>query len=88
MRRFREWTKSEKAHGVHVGATVFREDGTAAMMTIVDLTFDGCQALSAKTFVAGERLRIYRSGQGCIEAEVERVSDGRVELRFLTDCQV
>lgn len=88
MRRFQEGTKSEKTRAVHVGATVFRADGSAATVTIVDLTFDGCQVLSAKMFVAGERLRIYQIGQGCIEAEVERTSDGRAELRFLTDCQV
>jgi len=88
MRRLRDWEKGGKACVVRVGATVFREDGSAATVTIVDLTFDGCQAVSAKTFVTGERLRIYQSGQGCIEAEVERACDGQAQIRFLTDCQV
>jgi len=67
---------------------VFREDGSAAMVTLVDLTFDGCEAFFSETLVAGERLRIYQSGQGCIEAEVEWAFDGHAEIRFLTDCKV
>ena len=76
------------ASAVQVGVTVFRDDGSAALVTLVDLTFDGCEALSRETLVTGERLRIYQSGQGCIEAEVVWASEGRAEIRFLTDCKV
>jgi hypothetical protein len=88
MRRSHHWIQGENACVIDVGATVFREDGSAAKVTIIELTFDGCHALSGSAFVVGERLRIYQSGQGCIEAEVEWASDDRAELRFLTDCQV
>jgi len=88
MRRLQDRPQGEMTCAVPIGATVFREDGSAALVTLVDLKFDGCEAFSSETLVAGERLRIYQSGQGCIEAEVEWASDGRAEMRFLTDCKV
>lgn len=70
------------------GATIFRQDGSAASVVVSEFMFDGCLLTSDVTFAQGERLRLYRSGQGCILMTVTGVERAQVRTVFVTDCQV
>ena len=70
------------------GATVFREDGSAASVIVSEFSYDGCLLSSDVTFFEGERLRLYQSGQGCILMTVADCSTAHVRTLFVTDCQV
>lgn len=72
---------------VDVGATLFRSDGRVLVATIVGLSFEGCQIECDGDLATGECCRLYRSGQGCIEAEVQWFEDGRAGLIFLSECR-
>lgn len=72
---------------VDVGATLFRSDGSVLVATIVGLSFEGCQIECDTDLRVGEGCRLYRSGQGCIEAEVQWFEEGRAGLTFLSECR-
>ena len=69
-------------------ATAFRDDRTAELVTVTDLSFDGCTILSEAGFATGERLRLHIRKQGWIEAHVQSASDGRASILFNTHCRV
>jgi hypothetical protein len=69
-------------------ATVFRQDGSTASVTVSDFGFDGCLLSSEVTFVHGERLNLYQSGQGCILMTLADYADGQARMMFLTECHV
>jgi hypothetical protein len=82
--------ESESVSGpfdVHVGATMFRSGGNAVVVTITDLSFEGCCITSRTAFEPGERCRLYLPGQGCIDVEVGWFSSNRLGLRFLSECK-
>jgi hypothetical protein len=66
------------------GATVFRQDGSAASVVVSEFMFDGCLLSSDVTFVQDERLRLYQSGQGCILMTVTESEGGQVRALFVT----
>jgi hypothetical protein len=67
-----------------VTATAFRDDRSAELVTITDLSFDDCHIWSTVTFAIGERLRLHMHGQGWIEAQVEWTLGDQARLIFLT----
>jgi len=69
-------------------ATVFRQDGSTASVTVSDFAFDGCLLSSDVTFDQGERLKLYQSGQGCILMTLADYADGQARMTFLTECYV
>lgn len=79
-------TKTLAAVGII--ATAFRDDRSAVLVTITDLSFDACRVSSAATFAAGERLRLHLRGQGWIEAQVQWCAGGEAGVAFLTTCKV
>lgn len=76
--RFQSFTKS----------TAFREDRSAAMVTITESSFEGCKLVSRARFEVGERLRLHVAGQGLIEAQVEWTSGSTSGVRWLNECHV
>ena len=87
MQRLIDWDRSPLGRA-NFGATVFREDGSAASVIVSDFSYDGFLISSDVTFFPGERLRLYQSGQGCILMTVADRSGGQVRTVFVTDCQV
>ena len=87
MQRLIDWDRSPLGRA-NFGATVFREDGSAASVIVSDFSYEGCLLSSEATFFEGERLRLYQSGQGCILMTVADRSGGQVRAVFVTDCQV
>ena len=80
---------SDKAPAaVAMTATAFRDDHSAELVTITQLSFDRCTIASSATFETGERLRLHLPGQGWIEAEVQQISDGEACVIYLTECRV
>ena len=69
-------------------ATVFRQDGSTASVTVSDFGFDGCLLSSEVSFVQGERLKLYQSGQGCILMALADYANGQARMTFLTECHV
>ena len=87
MQRLIDWDRSPLGRA-NFGATVFREDGSAASVIVSDFSYDGCLISSDVTFFPSERMRLYQSGQGCILMTVADRSGGQVRAVFVTDCQV
>lgn len=69
-------------------AMAFRDDHSAEMVTILNLSFEGCQIASATAFEVGERLRLHMRGQGWIEARVQSLADNVFYAAFNTHCAV
>ena len=72
---------------VRITATAFRDDRKAELVTLTELSFDGCELTSNQEFEVGERLRLYQRGQGWISLEVQWVSGSCVRAKFLTLCE-
>ena len=73
---------------VDIQATAFRDDHTAELVTITQLSFDRCELSSSANFDVGERLRLHLPGQGWMEAQVQCASNGRLNAKFVTKCRV
>jgi hypothetical protein len=73
---------------VDIQATAFRDDHSAELVTITQLSFDRCELSSNAKFEVGERLRLLLPKQGWIEAEVRSAMNGRIEAFFVTRCNV
>lgn len=71
---------------VDIQATAFRDEKTAALVTITSLSFDRCQLSSDAGFRIGERLRLHIPGQGWIIVEVRSRSGGTLHASFVTRC--
>jgi hypothetical protein len=80
--------KGGPATTVDIDATAFRDDRSAELVTITNLSFGDCEISSSATFAMGERLRLHLRGQGWIEAQVSWTSDNKAGLTFLTICKV
>jgi hypothetical protein len=78
---------SSEASELSVGATLFRACGDAIVITMTDLSFEGCRISTRTELQAGERCRLYLPGRGCIDVEVQFLSSDRLGLRFLSECR-
>jgi hypothetical protein len=87
MQRIIDWSRLSDRRA-NFGATVFREDGSAASVVVSDFSFEGCSLRSDVIFSPGERLRLYQRGQGCILMTATHCSGKSVRAMFVTDCQV
>jgi hypothetical protein len=67
---------------VTLAAYANREDGSAAELTVVDLSFDGCGVICTARLVAGERLNMSVVGRGTAAAVVRWVDGVRAGLSF------
>lgn len=83
---FRE--ASSHAAACRIKAIAFRADRSALLVTITDLSFDGCKLRSGAALQIGEGLRLHVPGQGWIRAEVERTNGGEASVVFTTECHV
>jgi hypothetical protein len=81
---FKDGSSTDTTAAVGIIATAFRDDRSAELVTITDLSFEDCHISSCATFANGERLRLHMHGQGLIEAQVEWRSGDRARLIFLT----
>jgi len=84
----KDGSSSDTAPAAGITATAFRDDRSAELVTITDLSFEACHISSTAIFATGERLRIHMHGQGWIEAQVERKLGDQVRLIFLTKANV
>ena len=82
-----EYPWKDRLAGVGVTATVFRDDRSAALAALAELSFDGCKLTSNVQFRVGERLRLHQRGQGWIESEVEWTSGNCAIAKFLPICR-
>jgi len=80
--------QSAWASAVEIGATAFREDGSAELVRVLELTFDELTFSSKAQFVGGERLRVHIAGQGWIQVEVLDTSSDRTRAAFASVCRV
>jgi hypothetical protein len=71
-----------------IKATAFRNEGSAELVMITELSFDRCQLSSSGTFTVGERLRLHLAGQGWIEAQVDWISGDQAGAAFVIECNV
>ena len=85
MWRFNSSRPGNDRYTLNIGATIFRADGSAVAVRLVDLSFEDCEISSDMAFSVGERCRLYRSGQGIIDCEVRWSLNGRLGLLFLCD---
>ena len=73
---------------VTIKAMAFRNDASAELVTITEMSLDRCRFTSAATFADGERLRLHIRGQGLIEVRAQFTTDGIVHAAFSIECRV
>lgn len=70
---------------VTLSAFATRENGSIVEMTITDLSYDGCGAISAVDLLAGEQLKISVVQRGIAVATVRWVDGSRAGLSFASE---
>ena len=70
---------------VELGALALRINGTQALITVSNLSYDGCELRSRDKFRNGEKLRLNLPRLGQIEAEIRWCNGGKAGARFLLD---
>ena len=85
MRPLKTARPGNDRYTLNIGATIFRADGSAVAVRLVDLSFEDCEISSDFAFAVGERCRLYRARQDIIDCEVRWSLNGRLGLLFLCD---
>lgn len=70
---------------VEFGAFAERPDGTEAVVTISNLSYDGCQLMSGENFRTGERVKLNLPQLGHIVAEIRWSVDRNSGALFIVD---
>lgn len=70
---------------VEFGAFAERPDGTEAVLTVSNLSYDGCEVVSAERFRIGERVKLNLPRLGRISAEIRWSAEGRAGALFIVD---
>lgn len=73
---------------VHITGAATWSDGSSAMVTVSNLSYDGCELRSSQGFTKGETIRLSLPNTGRIEAQIRWVKEGRAGARFLTGTSV
>ena len=70
---------------VEFGAFAERADGSEAVLTVSNLSYDGCQIRSEENFQIGERLKLNLPRRGQIFAEIRWAAQGKAGTAFVLD---
>lgn len=70
---------------VEFGAFAERPDGTQALLTLSNLSYDGCEVVSAESLRVGERIKLNLPRLGQIFAEIRWSAEGRAGALFIVD---
>lgn len=70
---------------VEFGAFAERPDGTESVLTLSNLSYDGCQLISAENFRIGERVKLNLPQLGRIVAEIRWSVDRSSGALFILD---
>lgn len=68
---------------VEFGAFAERPDGSTAIVTVSNLSYDGCQLRSELSFRKGEALKLNLPRLGEIRAEVRWSEEGKAGAEFI-----
>lgn len=68
---------------VEFGAFAERPDGSEAVLTVSNLSYDGCQLRSEENFLTGERLKLNLPRLGQILAEIRWSAEGKAGASFI-----
>lgn len=78
-------SRSGPRRAVEFGAFAARADGSESVLTISNLSYDGCQLRSDEDFQIGERLKLKLPRRGQILAEVRWSAEGKAGATFILD---
>lgn len=70
---------------VQFGAFAERRDGSEAVVTVSNLSYDGCQLVSAENFRIGERVKLNLPQLGQIVADIRCSVDRSSGALFILD---
>lgn len=70
---------------VEFGAFAEHADGTESVLTLSNLSYDGCQLISAENFRIGERVKLNLPRRGQILAEIRWSAEGKAGALFVLD---
>ena len=78
-------TRSGPRRDVEFGAFAERADGRQAVLTVSNLSYDGCQLRSEENFQIGERLKLNLPRRGQIFAEIRWTAQAKAGVTFIVD---
>ncbi len=78
-------SRSGPRRDVEFGAFAERVDGSEAVLTVSNLSYDGCQLRSEENFQIGERLKLNLPRRGQILAEIRWAAQGKAGANFVLD---
>jgi PilZ domain len=79
-----DWSTRGARRPVRLTAQAHWPDGTAASVTVSNLSYEGCQLTSLHQFVHGETVALSLPGRGVIHAQIRWVRNRKAGVRFLT----
>lgn len=77
--------RSGPRRDVEFGAFAKRADGSEAVLTVCNLSYDGCQIRSEENFQIGERLELNLPRRGQILVEIRWTAQGKAGATFIGD---
>lgn len=70
---------------VEFGAFAERPDGSEAVLTVANLSYEGCQLNSGENFLTGERVKLNLPRRGEILAEIRWSAEGKAGANFIVN---
>jgi hypothetical protein len=77
--------RQARRQDVDVAAVAFRRDGSRSVVSLSDMSYDGCQFSGGPVLGSEERIRLVVPYRGDIGAQVRWASSDRVGARFDAD---
>lgn len=76
------WTPRNDRKAVDLAAYVHRGEGPPLLVTVRDLTEQGCRISTVETLVIGEQIRLEIPRLGYLNAQIRWAFDGEAGARF------
>jgi hypothetical protein len=70
---------------VEFGAFAERADGSEAVLTVSNISYDGCEIRSEESFQISERLKLRLPRRGQILAEIRWTAQGKAGAAFVLE---
>lgn len=85
QRNVRSLSPRAPRRDVEFGAFAARTDGSEALITVSNLSYDGCQLRTHDLFRSGEKVKLNLPRFGHIGAEIRWTAEGKAGARFIVE---
>lgn len=85
QRNVRSLSARAPRRDVEFGAVAARTDGSELLITVSNLSYEGCQLRTGSRFRSGEKVKLNLPRLGHIQAEIRWASESKAGARFIVE---